>query len=57
MEWLEQLAGYLKGRPLQEWNLLEEKNKCDYDSAIKALREKLDDKRKVTTTFSPSGAE
>ena len=37
-ELLMQLAGYLKGLAPQEWNL---KNKCDYDSAIKALREKL----------------
>ena len=40
-----QLAGYLKGRALQEWN--EEKNKCDNDSAIKAMHEKLDDESKV----------
>ena len=41
------MAGYFKGPALQEWNLLEEKNKCDYDSAIKALLEKLDDESKV----------
>ena len=46
-ELLMQLAGYLKGWAPQEWYLLEEMNKCDYDSAIKALREKLNDEIKV----------
>ena len=33
-ELLLQLAGYLKGRALQEWNLLTEMERSSYDKAI-----------------------
>ena len=41
-ERLIQLAGHLKGRALQEWNLLEEAQKDGYDEAVKSLRGQLD---------------
>ena len=41
-ERLIQLAGHLKGRALQEWNLLEEAQKDSYDEAVKSLRGRLD---------------
>ena len=37
-----QLSGHLKGRALQEWKLLTPDHKTSYQTAIKALREKLD---------------
>ena len=37
-----QLAGYLRGRALQEWKLLDSKDKIHYHSTITALRECLD---------------
>ena len=37
-----QLAGYLRGRALQEWKLIDSKDKATYPSTIKALRERLD---------------
>ena len=37
-----QLAGYLRGRALQEWKLLDSKDKASYHSTITALRERLD---------------
>lgn len=37
-----QLAGHLKGRALQGWNLLGEDQARGYDSAIQALCERLD---------------
>ena len=37
-----QLAGHLKGRALQEWNLLGEGQVQNYDSAVQALWERLD---------------
>ena len=37
-----QLTGYLRGRALQEWKLLESKDKTAYHSTVKALRERLD---------------
>ena len=40
-ELLIQLAGHLRGHALQEWNLLEDEEKKNYDSAIKALRDVL----------------
>ena len=46
-ELLIQLAGHLKGRALQEWNLLGEDQTNSYDSAIQALRDKLDPGSKV----------
>ena len=42
-ELLMQLAGHLRGRALQEWNLLdEETERATYDSAVGALRNRLD---------------
>ena len=41
-EMLLQLAGHLRGRALQEWNLLPPEERQDYDSAKKALRGRLD---------------
>ena len=41
-ESLMQLAGYLRGRALLEWKLLDSKDKTTYQAAIKALRERLD---------------
>ena len=41
-ETLMQLSGHLKGRALQEWKLLTPDHKTSYQTAIKALREKLD---------------
>ena len=40
-EVLIQLAGHLRGRALQEWNLLPDEEKCDRQKAVKALRERL----------------
>ena len=37
-----QLTGYLRGRALQEWKLLDFKDKTTYHSSVKALREQLD---------------
>ena len=37
-----QLAGHLRGRALQEWKLLDFKDRATYQTAIKALRERLD---------------
>ena len=37
-----QLAGHLRGKALQEWNLLEEKEKGTYTAAVSALRARLD---------------
>jgi hypothetical protein len=37
-----QLAGYLKGRALQEWNLLDDSDKGSYRRAVDALRARLD---------------
>ena len=41
-EALMQLTGHLKGRALQEWKLLTPDHKASYQTAIKALKEKLD---------------
>ena len=40
-----QLAGYLRGRALQEWNLLSTEEQQDYDIAVKALTLRLDQDR------------
>lgn len=40
-EILIQLAGYLRGRPLQEWNLLGKEDKTSYKAAVEVLRERL----------------
>ena len=37
-----QLTGYLRKRVLQEWKLLDSKDKTTYHSTVKALRERLD---------------
>ena len=41
-EHLMQLAGYLRGRALQEWSLLDQKEKDSLDTAIASLRRRLD---------------
>jgi hypothetical protein len=41
-ETLLRLAGHLRKRVLQEWNLLERSEKMKLDSAAAALRERLD---------------
>ncbi|MCY3927700.1 MAG: hypothetical protein OXG81_05455 [Acidobacteria bacterium] len=41
-ESLMQLAGHLRGRALQEWKLLLPEERATYQSAIKALKERLD---------------
>ena len=41
-ELLMQLTGYLRGRALQEWKLLDSKDKTTYHSTVKTLRERLD---------------
>ena len=38
-ELLIQLAGHLRGRALQEWNLLSKEKLSDFDATVKALRE------------------
>ena len=37
-----QLAGYLHGRALQEWNLLSSDDKQSFADAFQALRSRLD---------------
>jgi hypothetical protein len=37
-----QLAGHLRGRALQEWNLMRESDRCRFESAVSALRTRLD---------------
>ena len=41
-ELLMQLTGYLRGRVLQEWKLLDSKDNTTYHSTVKALRKRLD---------------
>lgn len=41
-ELLLQFAGHLRGRALQEWNLLETDDKSTYEGAISALRSRID---------------
>ena len=41
-ESLMQLAGYLRGRAAQEWKLLQPEDKISYQTATKALRDRLD---------------
>ena len=41
-ELLIQLAGHLRGRALQEWNLLTVEEKSNWDTAVKALRGRLE---------------
>ena len=42
-----QLAGHLKGRALQEWNLLGKGQVQNYEEAVLALRERLDPRSRV----------
>ena len=46
-ETLIQLAGHLRGRALQEWNLLGESEHSTLDSAVKALRSRLESQSKA----------
>ena len=46
-ETLIQLAGHLHGRVLQEWNLLEDKDKENYNGAVNALKDVLGPGSKV----------
>ena len=41
-ECLMQLAGHLRGRALQEWNLLTDDERATYATAVAALRRRLD---------------
>ena len=41
-ELLLQMAGHLRGRALQEWNLLQPQKKEEYKGAVQALKERLD---------------
>ena len=41
-ELLLQLAGHLRGRAFQEWNLMEDDDCQDYQRAVKILKERLD---------------
>ena len=42
-----QLAGYLRGRARQEWDLLLEIEKESYSQAVQALRGKLEPANKI----------
>ena len=42
-----QLAGHLRGRALQEWDLLEDHEKNNSESALKTLRSRLDSGNKI----------
>ena len=46
-EKLMQLAGHLRGRAFEEWNLLKKEEVSSYESAVSALRERLDPGNKV----------
>ena len=51
-EWTEeelllQLAGHLRGRALQEWNLLEEHDKARLEDVVQALSNRLDSESRV----------
>ncbi len=37
-----QLAGHLRGRALQEWNLVPVRERGSYEGAVSALQERLD---------------
>ena len=41
-ETLMQLAGYLRNKALQEWNLLSQEHRNTFEGAVKALRARLD---------------
>ena len=42
-----QLAGHLRGRALQEWNLINDSDKSTYSNAIESLRTQLDPENKT----------
>ena len=42
-----QLARYLRGRALQEWELMEDSEKSDWSQAIDVLRARLDPSNKI----------
>ena len=46
-EQLMQLAGYLRGRALQEWNLLAVEDRATYEAATRVLRTRLDPGNRV----------
>ena len=46
-EHLMQLAGHLRSRALQEWNLLDANDKSTLDSAVKSLQARLDPGNKL----------
>ena len=46
-EQLIQLAGHLRGRALQEWNLMEETDRKSLTRALPALRQRLDQESKI----------
>ena len=46
-EMLIQLAGHLRGRALQEWNLLRETERSSLENAMKALRSRLETQSKA----------
>ena len=37
-----QFAGHLRGRALQEWNLLSDEERATFDTAVKSLRGRID---------------
>ena len=50
-ETLMQLAGHLRGKALQEWNLMSAEDKNNYQSAITTLRMRLDPGNKTLAAF------
>jgi hypothetical protein len=46
-ETLLQLAGHLRGRALQEWNLMDGSEKANYDMAVSALQSRLEHRNKT----------
>ena len=46
-ECLMQLAGHLRGKALQEWNLLSSEDMSTYETATRALRKRLDPQNRV----------
>ena len=46
-ELLMQMAGHLRGRALQEWNLLTGEEKSDWDTAVVALKSRLEPRDKA----------
>ncbi len=46
-ESLLQLAGHLRGKALQEWNLLDKEQKVSFQSAVEAIRRRIDPHNRV----------